>query len=187
MILGVNASPNRAGRTARLVESTLYGAKRTGAAVGSINLADFRVGVCQACKGGWGPHFPPNTADARNCRLKDDFPLLQEQIRSCEVLVFASPVYFGDISELAKTFLDRLRRCNWPPRESPLSGKCLVSIAVGDTGNGALETLAAIEKYFLTNMGMRRGLAFAVTTSNQSTMMPLIAAAVTELAQLGNR
>lgn len=42
------------------------------------------------------------------CALEDDLAQVFEDMRSSDILVLASPVYFGDVSAQAKIFIDRL-------------------------------------------------------------------------------
>jgi len=62
--------------------------------------------------------------------IEDDFQNLREKINQADALVFSTPVYYGDLSESAKRFLDRWRRCESVNREtSPLRGKLAIGIA----------------------------------------------------------
>jgi NAD(P)H-dependent FMN reductase len=83
-------------------------------------------------------------------------------------LVFATPVYFGDMSESARVFVDRLRRCEWPQRQnSPLRGKHLLTIAAaGGSGGGAPGAAARVEEILIGTLGMVRVGALAVTRFN---------------------
>ena len=81
--------------------------------------------------------------------MQDDFQGLREKINEADALVFSTPVYFGDLSESAKRFLDRWRRCEFSNREaSPLRGKLAVGIAAaGGSGGGAVTALHNLENY----------------------------------------
>ena len=48
--------------------------------------------------------------DEDRCIIDDDFSEIVEKIDNADVTVFANPVYFLDLSESMKAFLDRLRR-----------------------------------------------------------------------------
>jgi len=81
--------------------------------------------------------------------IDDDFQNLREKINRADAFVFSSPVYFGDLSESAKRFLDRWRRCEISNREtSPLKGKIAIGIAAaGGSGGGAVSALLNLENY----------------------------------------
>jgi multimeric flavodoxin WrbA len=81
--------------------------------------------------------------------MQDDFQDLREKINKADALVFSTPVYFGDLSESAKRFFDRWRRCEIFNREAtPLKGKLAVGIAsAGGSGGGAVNALHNLENY----------------------------------------
>lgn len=70
-----------------------------------------------------------------------------------------TPVYFHEMSESAKTFFDRLKRCDAFNDNSKIKGKKIVCIAyAGGSGSGTEETLKSFDtlNYFLgTNMFAR--------------------------------
>jgi len=81
--------------------------------------------------------------------IEDDFQNLREKINEADALVFSTPVYYGDLSESAKRFLDRWRRCESVNREtSPVKGKRVIGIAAaGGSGGGAVNALHNLEAY----------------------------------------
>lgn len=69
-----------------------------------------------------------------------------------DAYIFITPVYFHEMSESAKTFFDRLKRCDSFNENSKLRGKKIVCIAcAGGSGSGTEETLQAFDRlnYFL--------------------------------------
>jgi multimeric flavodoxin WrbA len=61
--------------------------------------------------------------------------------------IIINPVYFWDMSESAKVFFDRLRRCEAFNKNSRMAGKPFVCVAAaGGTGNGCVSCLTALEK-----------------------------------------
>jgi multimeric flavodoxin WrbA len=69
--------------------------------------------------------------------IEDDFAEIVSQMRSADAAVFATPVYFGDLSESLRGFLDRLRRVSRHEvgREG-LTEKPAVGICVAGGGGG---------------------------------------------------
>lgn len=175
-IIAIQSSPNRDGLTARLAQAALQGAAAKGADVELINLNDLEIKPCQACGQGWGHHFQPGEWQAEECIHQDDFASLRAELLAADGIVFSSPVYFGDMSERARIFLDRLRRCDWPLREnSRFRGKPAVIIAAaGGSGNGALEAGVQMEKVMLQFLAMKRVATLPVTRFNQA--LQLVAA-----------
>ena len=65
-----------------------------------------------------------------------------------DVSVFASPVYFADLSESLQTFLGKIRRISiHPEARKRLEGKPVVGICyAGGTGKGAPDCCASLYK-----------------------------------------
>ena len=60
--------------------------------------------------------------------------------------VFITPVYFWEMSESAKTFFDRLKRCDSFNNASKIKNKKIVCIAcAGGSGTGTEETLKSFD------------------------------------------
>ena len=75
-------------------------------------------------------------------------PRSSPQIRSADAAVFATPVYFGDLSESIRAFLDRLRRiCRHADGKKGIEGKAAIGICVaGGGGGGAPSCAASLDK-----------------------------------------
>lgn len=86
------------------------------------------------------------------CIQKDDFNDIYKDMEKYDAYVFITPVYFHEMSESAKTFFDRLKRCDAFNDESKIKGKKIVCIAcAGGSGSGTEETLKSFDilNYFL--------------------------------------
>jgi multimeric flavodoxin WrbA len=70
-----------------------------GASVDFRVLNDLNFRGCQACYG--------CKTKSDKCVLKDDLSSVLEAVRDCDILVLASPVYYGDVSSQLKAFIDR--------------------------------------------------------------------------------
>ncbi len=142
-ILFIQSSPNEDGLTAKTAKAVMEGASAAGASVELVNLNEVIVKPCMACDGGWGKCRREGT-----CVIDDEFQSLRERIHAADTLVFATPVYWGDLSESAKLFLDRLRRCEVKGEFKALNGKFALGIAsAGGTGNGCVKALLHLEDY----------------------------------------
>ena len=112
-ILMVSGSRNREGRTARALEAIAKGVVQAGGNSESIFLPELNIERCRQCeKDGWGI-----CRDEHRCIINDDFDSVVTKLKAADVVVFASPVYFFDLSESMRAFLDRLRRIT--PRPGP--------------------------------------------------------------------
>ena len=140
--LAIQTSPNTDGLTAILAQNVLNGFKSGGGDVELIHLNHMDIKPCKACERGWG------TCRGGNCILVDDFQDIREKIGEADALVFVTPVYFGDLSESARRFLDRLRRTEAFSGFNTCRGTRVIGIAAaGGSGNGAAGALYILENY----------------------------------------
>jgi len=145
-IIAIQSSPNVDGLTSKLAEAVLEGAKSKGAEIELVHLNQINIGSCEAHNldgRGWGSCRTEGT-----CMINDDFQKLRNTVNEADALILSTPVYFGDISESAKNFLDRWRRCERSNPASPLIGKPAIGItAAGGSGGGAVNALHNLETY----------------------------------------
>ncbi|ACL05200.1 flavodoxin family protein [Desulfatibacillum aliphaticivorans] len=95
----VLGSPRRWGNTAFLTEVIAETAEEKGAEVETFVLNKLNFKGCQACMSCKGK--------SEKCVVKDDMGPVLDSVLESDVLVLASPVYFGDITSQAKAFVDR--------------------------------------------------------------------------------
>jgi multimeric flavodoxin WrbA len=140
----IHTSPNLDGLTAACATAAGQGLRLAGAACDEIYLNSFHVGACQACDNGWGDCKPQHI-----CRVQDDFQALHTRILAADGLVLVTPVYWGEMSESAKSLTDRLRRCEASAgAESRLAGKPFLAVAAaGGSGGGMITCLASMERW----------------------------------------
>ena len=141
----ITSSPNKDGLTAACGNAAKRGVEQAGAEVDLIDLNTFEVGRCRACGTGWG------TCRADYiCQTKDDFQGLHRRLLAADAYMLISPVYWGDLSESAKAFLDRVRRCEATRREeSGLKAKpCIGVAAAGGGGGGTITCLLTQQQFF---------------------------------------
>ncbi|MDH5447420.1 MAG: flavodoxin family protein [Candidatus Bathyarchaeota archaeon] len=142
-VLAIQSSPNLNGLTSSLAQSVLKGVRDEGGETELIHLNKLNLKPCIACDNGWG-----KCGDEGGCILEDDFQNLTDKIGKCDALVFATPVYWHDLSEFAKIFLDRLRRCETSVGFKTFTGKKVIGIAsAGGSGRGAVRALYNLEDY----------------------------------------
>jgi multimeric flavodoxin WrbA len=145
-ILAIQASPNLDGLTSSLAKAALEGAKAAGAEVELVHLNTLDIECCQVCGDGWG-----KCRTEGMCIQNDQFQMLRDKANEAAGLVFCTPVYFHDVSETTKNFLDRWRRCEFPNEDkSVLKNKPVIGVAsAGGSGGGAVKGLQALENYLL--------------------------------------
>ena len=143
-IIVYTASPNQDGLTAACGEAARAGAEQSGAEVVMVDLNQSNVGLCQACGRGYGTCWTEH-----ECQVMDDFQKLHHELLQADGFVMVSPVYWGEMSESAKAYFDRLRRCEGTRWEnSKLKGKPTVGIAAaGGSGRGTITCLLAMQQF----------------------------------------
>jgi len=142
-VVAVQSSPNLDGLTSGLVQAVLRGLEARGGETELIHLNKLDIKPCIACDNGWGKCRKEGI-----CILEDDFQKWREKIAKSDALIFATPVYWHDLSESAKIFLDRLRRCETGRDFKTFTGKKAIGIAsAGGSGRGAVRALYNLEDY----------------------------------------
>lgn len=143
-IIVLSASPNRGGLTAACAAAAVQGAGAAGAQVEEARLNDLEIGKCKACNDGWG-----TCRTEHRCQEQDGFQALHARVLHADACVFVTPVYWGEMSESAKAFADRLRRCEATRgEESGLRGKAVLAVAAaGGSGGGMITCLLNMERW----------------------------------------
>lgn len=100
-ILVLNGCARKNGNTAKLIRAFTEGAEEAGHTVEEFYLQDMKINGCIGCQR--ASRDPENP-----CVQKDDMGLIYKAFVNCDVVVFASPVYFWTVSGTLKTAVDRL-------------------------------------------------------------------------------
>jgi multimeric flavodoxin WrbA len=93
-------SPRKKGNSATLAAQVAGGAKAGGAQVETFYLHGMNIKPCTACGG-------CRKKAHVDCVIKDDMQLLYPKLRSADVIVIASPIYWFTFSAQTKLFMDR--------------------------------------------------------------------------------
>ncbi len=140
----ISSSPNRNGLTAACAAAAVEGIGLAGGLAEEVRLNDLSIERCRACENGWG------TCQAEHrCQVEDDFQALHARVVGADALVLVTPVYWGDLSESAKAFTDRLRRCEATRGDaSLLAAKPVIMVAAaGGSGGGMISSLLNLERW----------------------------------------
>ena len=101
-ILAIQGSPRpKASNTEILLQECLKGAQSQGAETETIYLKEKEIHSCVGCYTCWAK--TPGV-----CIFKDDMPELLEKVRTCDILVYATPLYNYNMTSLLKAFQERL-------------------------------------------------------------------------------
>jgi multimeric flavodoxin WrbA len=107
-----------------------------------IRLGDAKIGFCTGCK----------TCDKTGeCVQHDDMGRIMSKIYAADIVVVASPSYWGDVTAQMKQFIDRCTPfCNNNANRQPIpTGKCGAAIAIraGQNKKENEHLLATIEHF----------------------------------------
>jgi len=102
-VLGICGSPREGGNTDVLLDKALEGAREGGTETGKIVLNELRFSPCQECE---------NMPGDGSCIVNDDMQLVYKEIEKADVLILASPIFFGSVSAQTKMMIDRFQ-CLW--------------------------------------------------------------------------
>lgn len=97
-IVAIYGSPRRRGNTATLLRQAVAGARDAGAQVDEIVLRDLKMSACleiYSCK------------QDGECRIRDDFQRVRDQVLACDGLMLASPIFYYAVSAHTKILMDR--------------------------------------------------------------------------------
>lgn len=165
------SSPNKDGLTATAKNQFIAGVKKAGAEVEEIHMNSLKIEHCRACGNGWG-----SCSVKGFCAIKDDFADVYEKLVTADGIVFDSAVYWSDLTECMKAFIDRLRRCEAMKNRYLADKRCVLIACAGGTGRGTLECLQTMEMA-LTHMGMRAYDKISVNRYNAPYILPALEAA----------
>lgn len=97
-VLIISTSPRKNGNSAKLAEEFRKGAAEAGNDVGFISLHDKTISFCKGCFA---------CLETHRCVIHDDADIIREKMLHADVIVFATPIYYYEMSGQMKTMLDR--------------------------------------------------------------------------------
>lgn len=103
-VIAVNGSPRKDWNTAILLKNALEGAASQDAETEIIHLYDLNFKgciSCFSCKLNGGKSYG-------KCVLNDDLKPLLSKIEESDAVILGSPIYFGGITGVMRSFLERL-------------------------------------------------------------------------------
>ena len=97
-VLVISTSPRKNGNSALLAEEFARGAQQAGNNVEKISLHDKTIGFCKGCLA---------CQKTQRCVIHDDADIIAQKMLAADVIVFATPIYYYEMSGQMKTMLDR--------------------------------------------------------------------------------
>ncbi|MCI8495402.1 MAG: flavodoxin family protein [Lachnospiraceae bacterium] len=97
-VLVISTSLRSDSNSEALADAFMEGAKEAGHQIQKINLRDKTIGFCKGCLA---------CLKKGNCVIPDDAVEIAEKMHDAEVIAFATPIYYYEMSGQMKTMLDR--------------------------------------------------------------------------------
>jgi multimeric flavodoxin WrbA len=98
-IKAIVGSPNKNGKLAKITEAILLGARKEGCDTEAIYLVDLNIKECLGCMVCQGK---------RECFIRDDIVIVEKAIKTSDIIIFASPVHWGNMSAIMLKTIERL-------------------------------------------------------------------------------
>lgn len=98
-VLIISSSMRKDGNSETLAKEFEKGVKETDNKVEMIYLRDYEINFCRGCMA---------CLKTKKCAIKDNTTEVMEKVRTADVLVFATPIYYYAVCGQLKTFLDRM-------------------------------------------------------------------------------
>lgn len=134
-------SPRKNGNTAVLTQQVAEGIRSRGGEFDIFYLHDMKINPCDACD-------ICQSAFEENCIVVDDMTQLYPKLRSTDVLVIASPVYWFTMSAQTKLFMDRCYALGSPEGYALAGKKVGILLTYGDAdpfNSGAVNALRTFQ------------------------------------------
>lgn len=97
-ILVISTSLRSKSNSETLADAFINGARESGNSVEKITLKDKKIGFCKGCL---------SCQKLQKCVIDDDAVEIVRKMHDSEIIVFATPIYYYEMSGQMKTLLDR--------------------------------------------------------------------------------
>lgn len=97
-VLAIFGGPRRRRNTEKLLNMFLECVDPRKASIETVVLGELNISACTSCYG---------CSSSGICVIADDMTELYKKIKSSDIIVFASPIYFGNVPAAAKSMIDR--------------------------------------------------------------------------------
>jgi len=146
-ILGINGSPRSGGNTQILLDKVLEGAGSGNCTVETIRLNDLDFVACQECE---------DLPDDEKCIIDDGMRNVYAGIEKADIVVFASPIFFGSISAQSKMMIDRFH-CLWRAKHvlniiggAPNKKGFFIAVSAADKKDYFHNAASVVKNFFAT-------------------------------------
>ena len=105
----LNGSPRSKQNTSAIIGAFCDGAEAAGHTCAVLHVGKMRIGGCIGCE------YCHNKGNG-NCVLKDDFQKVLPAYKECDMIVFASPLYYLGITSKLQAAIERIYCIGKPPK-----------------------------------------------------------------------
>lgn len=151
-IVAVNGGPRKNCNTAQMLGSFLEGVKASApdAEIEVINLYDYMYTGCKSC---FACQLTANRDDL-GCRVKDSITELLKDTFHADGIVFASPIYYLNVTAQLRAFWERLLYPGHSPKKIPTAVIYTMNMTEEQEQKFAASPLQIIEMYLNDCFGM---------------------------------
>ena len=126
----LNGSP-KVGNTAKLVDCFAKGAREAGHEVEVLHVGKMKIAGCLGCE-------YCHTKGAGKCVQRDDMDKVMPAYQEADLIVYASPVYYFDVTAQLSAAMQRVYAIGKPARAK--KAVLILSSGSPNTGTGAVTT-----------------------------------------------
>lgn len=137
-VLVINGSTRENGNTDAILNSFIKGLSAVGLNMRYAVLRELNIHNCIGCC---------QCQREKTCHSQDDMTDLREAILKSHVLVFASPIYWCEVTGLMKTFIDRLYFFHHEENKHLITGKKALIITTLGEKDAEYESQVLVEFY----------------------------------------
>lgn len=107
-IIVISTSLRRGSNSDILADQFIEGAKAAGNDVEKISLAGKTIQFCKGCFGCQKAASKQEQSQAGRCVINDDVNDIMEKVMKADVICWATPIYYYEMSGQMKTLIDRM-------------------------------------------------------------------------------
>lgn len=133
----LNGSPRKQ-NTSAMVDAFCAGAKEAGHEVEVLHVGKMKIGGCMGCE-------YCHTKGEGKCIQKDDMEKVMPAYLEADMIVYASPVYYFDMTAQLSAAMQRVYAIGKPAKATKAA--LLISSGSPNTGEGAITTYHNMLKY----------------------------------------
>ena len=142
-------SPREQGSTSFLVDRVIDGMCTGGIEAEKHVLGSLRIEYSDGCR---------SCETIRKCVIRDDMDALLDEIMGADIVILASPSYWGDVTGQMKVFIDRsLPLCNATTGRTPVPpGKVGIAVATrAGSSKGETQHIVDTFKHYFEHLGIK--------------------------------